>query len=79
MLGCKMGGSRLRIDVPRLFRLYRGGRLQLDQLVSSRRPLRDINGSVELARHSRNLRHVIVFPGQPDDPARDGGPDRDSN
>ena len=79
MLGCKMGGSRLRIDVPRLFRLYRGGRLQLDQLVSSRRPLRDINGSVELARHSRNLRHVIVFPGPPDDPARDGDPDRDSN
>ena len=66
MLGCKMGGARLRIDVPRLFRLYRGGRLQLDQLISSRGPLRAINESIELSRRSRSLRHVIVFPGQPE-------------
>ena len=63
ILGCKMGGSRLRIDVPKLFRLYRGGRLKLDELISSRRPLGEINASIELARRSRNLRHVIVFPG----------------
>ena len=62
ILGCKMGGSRLRIDVPKLFRLYRGGRLKLDELISSRRPLGEINASIELARRSRNLRHVIVFP-----------------
>ena len=62
ILGCKMGDARLRIDVPKLFRLYRGGRLKLDELISSRRPLADINASIELARRSRNLRHVIVFP-----------------
>ena len=62
ILGCKMGSARLRIDVPKLFRLYRGGRLKLDELISSRRPLADINASIELARRSRNLRHVIVFP-----------------
>ena len=62
ILGCKMGSARLRIDVPKLFRLYRGGRLRLDELISSRRPLADINESIELSRHSRNLRHVIVFP-----------------
>ena len=62
ILGCKMGSARLRIDVPKLFRLYRGGRLKLDELISSRRPLADINASIELSRHSRNLRHVIVFP-----------------
>ena len=62
ILGCKMGSARLRIDVPKLFRLYRGGRLKLDELISSRRPLADINESIELSRHSRNLRHVIVFP-----------------
>ena len=66
ILGCKMGGARLRIDVPRLFRLYRGGRLRLDELISSRRPLADINASIELARRSRDLRHVIVFPGGAD-------------
>ena len=62
ILGCKMGSARLRIDVPKLFRLYRGGRLKLDELVSSRRPLADINESIELSRHSRSLRHVLVFP-----------------
>ena len=62
ILGCKMGSARLRIDVPKLFRLYRGGRLKLDELISSRRPLADINESIDLSRHSRNLRHVIVFP-----------------
>ena len=62
ILGSKMGEARLRIDVPRLFRLYRAGRLRLDELISSRRPLDEINASIELSRHSRNLRHVIVFP-----------------
>ena len=66
ILGCKMGGARLRIDAPKLFRLYRSGRLKLDELVSSRRPLGEINASIELSRRSRNLRHVIVFPDPPD-------------
>ena len=64
ILGCKMGSARLRIDVPKLFRLYRSGRLKLDELISSRRPLGEINESIELSRRSRNLRHVIVFPDQ---------------
>ncbi|MCY4283781.1 MAG: Zn-dependent alcohol dehydrogenase [Thiotrichales bacterium] len=62
ILGSKMGAARLGIDVPKLFRLYRGGRLKLDELISSRRPLADINASIELSRRSQNLRHVIVFP-----------------
>ena len=65
ILGCKMGGARLRIDVPRLFRLYRGGRLQLDRFISSRRPLSAINESIELSRRPHGLRHVIVFPDRP--------------
>ena len=62
ILGCKMGGARLRIDVPKLFRLYRSGRLRLDELVASRRPLAEINEAIALARRGHDLRHVIVFP-----------------
>ena len=62
ILGCKMGDARLRIDVPKLFRLYRSGRLKLDELISSRRPIAEINASIALSRQSRNLRHVVVFP-----------------
>jgi len=57
-----MGAARLGIDVPKLFRLYHGGRLKLDELISSRRPLTDINESIRLSQRSQNLRHVIVFP-----------------
>ena len=62
ILGCKMGDARLRVDVPRLFRLYRAGRLRLDELIASRRPLAGINEAVAEARRSQGLRHVIVFP-----------------
>ena len=62
ILGCKMGDARLRVDVPRLFRLYRSGRLRLDELVASRRPLDEINEALAHARRSHDLRHVIVFP-----------------
>ena len=61
ILGCKMGDARLRVDVPRLFRLYRSGRLALDELVASRSPLAGINESIARARGSQGLRHVIVF------------------
>ena len=56
-----MGDARLRVDAPRLFRLYRAGRLRLDELVASRRPLAEINAAIAQARRSQGLRHVIVF------------------
>ncbi|MDE0202719.1 MAG: Zn-dependent alcohol dehydrogenase [Rhodospirillaceae bacterium] len=62
ILGCKMGDARLRVDVPKLFRLYRSGRIKLDELVASRRPLNEINEALAHARLSHDLRHVIVFP-----------------
>ena len=63
ILGCKMGDARLRVDAPKLFRLYRSGRLRLDELIASRRPLAEINEAIAQARRSQGLRHVIVFPG----------------
>ena len=63
ILGCKMGHARLRVDTPKLFRLYRAGRLKLDELVASRRPLAEINDAIAQARRFQGLRHVIVFPG----------------
>ena len=63
VLGCKLGHARLRVDVPKLFRLYRSGRLKLDELVASRGPLDEINAAIARARRSHDLRHVIVFPG----------------
>ncbi|MGR3983658.1 MAG: Zn-dependent alcohol dehydrogenase [Gammaproteobacteria bacterium] len=61
ILGSKMGSTRLRIDIPKLLALYRAGRLKLDELISNRYPLEEINRGIEDMRAGRGLRNVIVF------------------
>ena len=61
ILGSKMGSTRLRVDIPRLVALYQNGRLKLDQLISNRYPLEDINQAIDDVRRERVLRNVIVF------------------
>ena len=61
ILGSKMGSTRLRIDIPRLIALYRNGRLKLDELISNRYPLEEINQAIDDVRQDKVLRNVIVF------------------
>ena len=61
MLGSKMGSARLGIDVPKLVALYRQGRLKLDQLITARYPLDDINEAIADVKRGEALRNVIVF------------------
>ncbi|MGD9508500.1 MAG: Zn-dependent alcohol dehydrogenase [Geminicoccaceae bacterium] len=62
VLGSKMGSSRIRIDVPMLVDLYRQGRLKLDELISGRFPLEEVNAAVSGVIKGEALRNVIVFP-----------------
>ena len=61
MLGSKMGSARLGVDVPKLVDLYRQGRLKLDQLITARYPLEDINEAIADVKRGEALRNVIVF------------------
>ncbi len=61
VLGSKMGSARLQVDVPKLVDLYRQGRLKLDELISGRYPLEEINEAVASARRGEALRNVILF------------------
>jgi Zn-dependent alcohol dehydrogenase len=61
ILGSKMGASRIQVDVPHLVSLYRQGRLKLDELVSGRYPLEEINEAVASVNRGEALRNVIVF------------------
>lgn len=61
ILGCKMGSSRVQVDIPHLVRLYHQGRLKLDELVSGRYPLERINEAIADTKSGRSLRNVIVF------------------
>jgi Zn-dependent alcohol dehydrogenase len=47
--------------VPQLLDLYRQGRLKLDELVTARYPLDQINEAVEIVHRGEAVRNVIVF------------------
>ncbi len=61
ILGSKMGTSRIQTDIPMLIDLYRAGRLKLDELITGRYPLSDINKAIASVKRGEALRNVIVF------------------
>jgi S-(hydroxymethyl)glutathione dehydrogenase / alcohol dehydrogenase len=61
ILGSKMGGVRPRLDVPMLAEWYLAGRLKLDELISGRYPLAEINAALDGVRAGTALRNVITF------------------
>lgn len=61
--GTSMGSSRLESDVPRLVKLYNGGRLKLDELVTETYPFARINEALRDAASGHGLRRVVVFDG----------------
>jgi Zn-dependent alcohol dehydrogenase len=61
ILGSKMGSARIRIDVPRIVELYRQGRLKLDELISGRYRLEQINDAIAGVTRGEAVRNVIVF------------------
>lgn len=61
ILGSKMGSVRLQVDVPALAEWYLSGRLKLDELISARYPLEEINAAVAGARNGEALRNVVTF------------------
>jgi S-(hydroxymethyl)glutathione dehydrogenase/alcohol dehydrogenase len=61
ILGSSMGSTRLSVDVPWLVGLYQQGRLKLDELISRRYPLEEINEAIAAVETGAVLRNVIVF------------------
>jgi S-(hydroxymethyl)glutathione dehydrogenase / alcohol dehydrogenase len=61
ILGSKMGGSRIREDIPKLIALYEAGVLKLDELISGRYPLAQINDAIASIKRGDALRNVVVF------------------
>ena len=59
--GCMMGSNRFRTDMPRLIEFYLQGRLKLDEMVSARIRLEDINEGFAALKKGGIARNVIVF------------------
>jgi S-(hydroxymethyl)glutathione dehydrogenase/alcohol dehydrogenase len=64
ILGTKMGSTRTQVDIPHLVELYRKGRLKLDELITGRYSLAQVNEAVESVERGEALRNVIVFNSQ---------------
>ncbi len=56
------GGARPRRDFPWLAQLYLEGKLMLDELVTRRIPLEEINSGFDAIRRGDTVREVVVFP-----------------
>ncbi len=58
--GSYYGSARVQVDIPRLIRLYKSGRLKLGELISNTYPLEDINKAFEDLQKGENARGVLV-------------------
>ena len=59
--GSMMGSNRFRIDMPRFIDFYLQGKLHLDQLISKRIKLEQINDAFADMKTGAVARSVIVF------------------
>ncbi len=59
LLGCVLGSCHSLRDIPRLVGLWKRGHLDLEALITSRRPLADINLAIDDLVASRGIRTVI--------------------
>jgi S-(hydroxymethyl)glutathione dehydrogenase/alcohol dehydrogenase len=57
----RMGSNQFRSDIPNYLELYRQGRLHLDEMVTRRRPLGDINDAFRAMKAGEVARTVLVF------------------
>jgi len=59
--GSMMGSNRFRVDMPRFVELYLQGKLHLDDMVSGRIKLADINDAMAQLETGEIARNVIMF------------------
>jgi len=60
-LGTAFGGARGRTDVPRIVDWYMDKRIAIDELITHRLALEDINRGFELMKRGESIRSVVVY------------------
>jgi Zn-dependent alcohol dehydrogenase len=59
--GCWYGGAHVRRDVARIIGYYRDGRLKLEELISQRIALEQVNEAFEALKVGQVARSVITY------------------
>jgi S-(hydroxymethyl)glutathione dehydrogenase/alcohol dehydrogenase len=57
----RMGSNQFRVDIPNYLELYRQGRLRLDEMISARRSLAEINDAFRAMTAGEVARTVLTF------------------
>jgi S-(hydroxymethyl)glutathione dehydrogenase/alcohol dehydrogenase len=61
VIGSMMGSNRFRLDMPKYVDFYQEGRLKLDEMISARLGLDEINTAFDELRQGSSARSVVVF------------------
>jgi S-(hydroxymethyl)glutathione dehydrogenase/alcohol dehydrogenase len=61
LMGTVLGSSNSLHEIPRLLSLYRAGRLDLDALITARRPLEEINEAMDDLTAGKGVRTVLTI------------------
>ena len=59
--GSSMGSNRFRVDMPRYIEFYRQGRLKLDEMITRRGRLEDVNDAFRAMKAGEVARTVLMF------------------
>ncbi|MEQ9567750.1 MAG: S-(hydroxymethyl)glutathione dehydrogenase/class III alcohol dehydrogenase [Pseudomonadales bacterium] len=59
--GTAFGGARGRTDVPRIVDWYMDGKINIDDLITHRMPLEEINTAFDLMHEGKSIRSVVVY------------------
>ena len=59
--GCTMGSNRFRVDMPRYIDFYLQGRLRLDEMITRRGVLEDVNDAFRAMKAGEVARTVLMF------------------
>lgn len=59
--GSAFGGARGRTDVPKIVDWYMNGQINIDDLITHKMPLEDINNAFDLMHQGKSIRSVIEF------------------
>ena len=59
--GTAFGGAKGRRDVPKIVDWYMDGKINIDDLITHKLPLEDINKGFDLMHEGKSIRSVVVF------------------
>ncbi|MEE9284153.1 MAG: Zn-dependent alcohol dehydrogenase [Dehalococcoidia bacterium] len=63
LIGSRMGSNKFRLDMPAYIELYKQGRLKLDEMVTRRMPLDEVNEAFRAMKAGEVTRSVLTFGG----------------